>query len=186
MNSPGRRCGYTSADITQKHNLRDFRGIFDGHYPAICRLVTGVLGNHAAAEDVVQEAFLKLYQSPPQELTNIRGWLSRVANNIAYNYLRGEKSRCHREAAIDHLPPAGEPEAEILKSEGAAIVRQVLSLLPERERSLLLLKSSGLNYTEIARLLGIKESSVGTLLGRARQKFKAEYLRLKGSDSDVL
>jgi DNA-directed RNA polymerase specialized sigma24 family protein len=42
-----------------------FRELFDSYYPVICRQLTCLLGSRAAAEDVAQETFIKLYQSPP-------------------------------------------------------------------------------------------------------------------------
>ena len=78
------------------------------------------------------------------------------------------------------------PEEVLIRDEEVALTRQVLELLPERDRACLLLKFSGMSYAEIARVTGIKENSVGTVLAQARAKFKREYIRLKGSDDGVL
>lgn len=74
-----------------------------------------------------------------------------------------------------------EPEEALVRGEEVALTRHVLENLPERDRACLLLKFSGMNYADIARATGVKESSVGTLLARARARFKSEYIRLKGS-----
>lgn len=165
-----------------------FRELFQSHYPAVCRQLTCLLGSRAAAEDVAQETFIKLYQSPPREYSNLRGWLSRVAANLAYNHLRSESSRRRRETGAGNLAGEAEagPEEALLKNEEVALTRAVLELLPERDRACLLLRFSGMSYGEIARATGVRESSVGTLLARARARFKAEYMRLKGSDDGVL
>jgi RNA polymerase sigma factor (sigma-70 family) len=146
------------------------------------------LGSRAAAEDVAQETFIKLYQSPPREPSNLGGWLTRVSANLAYNHLRSEKSRRRREISSAQHAAGREtgPEEELLRVEEVAFTRQALELLPERDRACLLLKFSGMNYAEIARVTGIKENSVGTILARARAKFKREYIRIKGSDDGVL
>ena len=165
-----------------------FRELFDRYYPVICRQLTCLLGSRAAAEDVAQETFIKLYQSPPREPSNLGGWLSRVAANLAYNHLRSEKSRRRREFGAGR-PLAGReagPEEELLRGEEVTLTRQVLEFLPERDRACLLLKFSGMNYAEIARVAGIRENSVGTVLARARARFKREYSRIKGSDDGVL
>jgi RNA polymerase sigma factor (sigma-70 family) len=165
-----------------------FRELFDSYYPVICRQLTCLLGSRAAAEDVAQETFIKLYQSPPREPSNLGGWLTRVSANLAYNHLRSEKSRRRREISSAQHATGREtgPEEELLRVEEVAFTRQALELLPERDRACLLLKFSGMNYAEIARVTGIKENSVGTILARARAKFKREYIRIKGSDDGVL
>lgn len=169
-------------------SLAGFKEIFESHYPSVCRKLTSLLGSRAAAEDVAQEAFIKLYEAPPREFSNLGGWLTRVATNMAYNHLHSEKSRRRREAGAGSTLAVVEPEPgeELLRSEEAAYTRRVLELLPERDRACLLLKYSGMDYAAIARVIGVKESSVGTLLARARARFKSEYLKLGGSDRGVL
>ena len=173
---------------TTEHRNNGFRELFDRHYPAMCRQLTCLLGSRAAAEDVAQEAFIRLYQTPPREPSNLGGWLTRVATNLAYNHLRSENSRRRREAGSGQIPGvvvAG-PEEVLVRDEEVALTRQILELLPERDRACLLLKFSGMNYADIARAIGVKDSSVGTMLARARARFKSEYIRLKGSDDGVL
>jgi len=161
-----------------------FRELFDRHYPAVCRHLTCLLGSRAAAEDVAQETFIRLYQTPPREPSNLGGWLARVATNLAFNRLRSENSRCRREVGAGLAEVASEagPEEVLLRGEEIALTRQVLELLPERDRACLLLRFSGMDYAAIARATGIKQSSVGTVLARARAKFKVEYIKIKGSD----
>jgi RNA polymerase sigma factor (sigma-70 family) len=170
------------------NNMNGFKELFESHYPSVCRRLTALLGSRSAAEDVAQEAFIKLYEAPPREFTNPGGWLTRVATNMAYNHLNSEKSRRRREADIGDTLTVVEPDPaeELLRDEKVAFTRRVLALLPERDRACLLLKFSGMDYAAIARVIGVKESSVGTLLARARARFKSEYLKLGGSDHDVL
>jgi RNA polymerase sigma factor (sigma-70 family) len=176
--------------ITTSYNksLAGFKEIFESHYPSVCRKLTSLLGSRAAAEDVTQEAFIKLYEAPPREFSNLGGWLTRVATNMAYNHLYSEKSRRRRESETGSFLTAAEsdPGEALLRSEEAAFTGLVLEQLPERDRACLLLKYSGMDYASIARVIGVKESSVGTLLARARARFKSEYLKLGGSDHGVL
>ncbi|HBC94592.1 MAG TPA: RNA polymerase subunit sigma [Pelotomaculum sp.] len=161
-----------------------FRELFDRHYPAICRHLTCLLGNRAAAEDVAQETFIRLYQAPPPEPSNMGGWLARVATNLAYNHLRSENSRSRREVSVGlaEVAAGDGPEELLVREEEIALTRQVLEKLPERDRACLLLRFSGMDYAGIARATGIKQSSVGTVLARARAKFRVEYTKCKGSD----
>lgn len=164
---------------------KQFKQLFDSHYPCLCRLLTGILGNSSAAEDLAQEAFIRLYRTPPKEFTNQKGWLTKVGTNLAYNYLRSEKNRFQRESNSHFSPPLG-PDEAVIRDEEIALTREVLETLPERDRLILLLKFSEHSYSEIAQVMEVPASSVGTVLARARAKFKAQYIRLKGSDFNAL
>ncbi len=166
-----------------------FRRIFDEQYSFICRLVTGIVCDAAAAEDVAQEVFVTLYRNPPRESTNLRGWLTTVAVNTALNHLRKEKARIRREAGaagLDRSADQGAPLEELTQAEAGELTRKALGSLDPRDRAVLLLKSSGMSYREIAQAVNVRETSVGTIIARARFAFKAAYAGLGGSDRDVL
>lgn len=166
-------------------NAKDYKNIFEKHYTGVYRLLTGFLSNRAAAEDIAQETFLKFYLNPPRELDNIGGWLTRVAKNLAYNHLHRERSRAERESQAD-FPKEAEPESQLLEEEENALISQVLNSLTERDRICLTLRLSGMNYAELAQVINVKESSIGTILARARERFKKEYLKQKGGEENVL
>src|SRR3990172_8105455 len=77
----------------------NFKELFEAHYPMVLRHLLLIVGERATAEGLAPETFIKLYESPPREFTNLSGWLVRVATNLAYNHLRGEKNRKRRELA---------------------------------------------------------------------------------------
>lgn len=169
-----------------KHLTRDeFKEIFDTHYLKLYRLLTGILGNRTAAEDIAQDTFLKLLQNPPQQSSNMAGWLMRVGKNLAFNQLRRENGRVMRESQMER-PKSDEPEDTFLQKEDLQLTQEALAVIPIRDRTCLLLRSLGHTYAEIAEITGIQESSVGTTLARARARFRKEYLRLRGSDDSVL
>ncbi|ACV62658.1 RNA polymerase, sigma-24 subunit, ECF subfamily [Desulfofarcimen acetoxidans DSM 771] len=166
--------------------VNKFKAMFDDHYPTVCRQLTYLLGNRFAAEDVAQETFLKLYRTPPRDKGNLAGWLFRVSRNLAFDYLRSEKSRGRREERnkiwSEGCTEALSCEEAVMRKEAITLVHQALQNLSERDRACLLLRFSGAGYEEIAEITGIKYSSVGTVLARARARFKQEYCCLKGSD----
>ncbi len=162
---------------------KSYQETYNRYYPAVCRQLTYMLGSHAVAEEITQEAFLKLYCTPPRQYQNIGGWISRVATNLAYNYLRSEKSRLHREVKTNHHElTAISSEETALQNEEASLVRITLQTVPERDRLCLLMKHSGFSYDEIAESIGTKRTSVGTIIARAQAKFKKVYLKQKGCE----
>ncbi|MEW6182958.1 MAG: sigma-70 family RNA polymerase sigma factor [Bacillota bacterium] len=151
-----------------------FRAVFDTYYPELCRRLVPFLGDHAAVEDVAQEAFLKLYYRPPPRDDNVPAWLFRVAVNLTYNQIRADERRRKREQGA-YEQPAGNWEDEVLRREEIAGVREALSRLAPRDRFCLLLRFEGYGYSEIAAVLQVEPGSVGTIIARARERFRREY-----------
>jgi len=161
-----------------------YQETYNRYYPVVYRQLTYMLGSRAVAEEITQEAFLKLYCAPPRQYQNIGGWLSRVAVNLAYNYLRSEKSRLRREEKTkQHGLTAISSEEEAMQNEETSLVRITLQTLPERDRLCLLMKFSGFSYNDIAEAIGVKNTSLGTIIARAQAKFKRIYLEQKGCDA---
>ncbi|CEP68356.1 RNA polymerase sigma factor, region 3/4 [Moorella glycerini] len=145
-----------------------------------------LLGERAAAEDLTQEVFLKLYHQPPRDNSNLGGWLLRVAANLAYNYLRGEERRRRREEGQFREETGVIPlEEAVMRSQEARLVHQCLAKLPPRDRICLLLKNAGHSYAEIAAVVKVDKNSVGTILARARRHFADLYKELEGRDDHV-
>jgi RNA polymerase sigma factor (sigma-70 family) len=157
----------------QEHELRK---LFDAHYLQIMRYLNHLTGEVAAAQDLSQEVFLKLYYQAPSDLSHPQAWLFKVATNLGYNYLRQQGNRVRREIEVSQENGGTEdPESLAIRGEERVIVREVLGSLSERDRTCLIMKYSGFSYQEIADAIGVKKSSVGTILLRAMEKFRREY-----------
>jgi RNA polymerase sigma-70 factor (ECF subfamily) len=77
--------------------------------------------------------------------------------------------------------PSPSPEQIYAETERQVRVRETLANLKVRQAELLLLRSSGLSYREVADTLGLNPASVGTLLRRAEEAFRKEYVKRYGS-----
>jgi len=152
-----------------------FRELFEANYSMVFRHLILIVGEQATAEDIAQETFIKLYERPPEEFTNLSGWLIKVSTNLAYNYLRGEKSRKRREMADMSITEISADDC--FRASETGEVRDALRRLDYRDRALIVLKFYGFSYGEIAEMTGVKKSSVGKVLARALEKFKQAYER---------
>lgn len=165
-----------------RRGAADFDAAFRSHYDGLYRFLFRMLGSRDEAEDVAQEAFVRLWRQDfdPRRPHNPRAWLYRVAGNLALNLRRGEQRRAGREVAADGggWPEADNPADAALRAIERGGVRAALAELPERQARLLLLRHGGLSYQEVAEALGIAPTSVGTLLARAELAFEAAYRRL--------
>lgn len=147
-----------------------------------------MLGGHGQiAEEIAQETFVRLFASPPVTQDNLAAWLLKVSTNLVYNYLKSDKQRVVREdkAAYTGMGSGSPalPEDACIRNQQILAVRDVLELLPGKDRLCLLLKFSGFTYLEIAEMTGVRQSSVGTVLARAQEKFKKEFTRRHGGDN---
>lgn len=179
-----RGCGPISgrgADKAGGFSLEEFQQLFDRHYPEIFRQLVYLLGNRCVAEDLAQETFLKLYATPPRHNDNLPGWLRKVAVNLAYKHLQKEQNRRRRELKTVAEDGRYRGESDPLeRRQDIHDVRAVLEDLSPRDRTCLLLRFSGYSYAEIAAVISVEVSSVGTILARARRRFREEYHRREG------
>ncbi|MGI6206859.1 MAG: sigma-70 family RNA polymerase sigma factor [Anaerolineae bacterium] len=164
-----------------------FEQVFRACYASVYGVAYRLLRDSPAAEEVAQEAFVRLHRTPPTgaEPPNLLGWLITVATHLSYNRLRSERRRREREERAGRLEEATEAPADPVERQDAVErVRRVLAELPPRLALLLLLRHSGLSYAEIARQLDVAPGSVGTLLVRAERSFRQRYEQLEQGDSD--
>jgi RNA polymerase sigma factor (sigma-70 family) len=155
-----------------------FVELFHAHFPHLFRYLDRLSGDPDLAADLAQDAFVRLHargSSPDFP----EAWLITVGTNL----LRNVRSKSSRHARLlsgsRGAELVGEPDPSPAGALEAAEVRQrvrlVLDALPERERRMLLLRAEGYGYRAIAAALGLNESSVGTLLARAKQAFRTLY-----------
>ena len=150
--------------------------------PRLLALATRMLGDRMEAEDVAQEAFMRIWKQAPRWRggeARFDTWLHRVALNLCYDRLRA-----HREEPADELPdavdPAATPDAQLEAQSREARVRAALAALPARQREALVLNYyQELSNIEAAALMGITVDALESLLARARRNLRAQ---LAGDD----
>lgn len=156
------------------------------HYQAsLLRYATRVLNNEDAAQDVVQEAFIRLNGNLEKIKTRgvqVKGWLFRTTHNAAVDYIRKESRRRNlherRQQQADLF--ANNPDAQKERDEKQALVMQHLNTLKPKEREVLVLRlQEGMSYKDIAKVLKRSEGYVGTLIHTATKKL-SQNLRQAG------
>lgn len=157
----------------------EFETVFLENYTRIYGVLFRLVGDRAEAEDLALETFWKLWERPPARQDNLIGWLYRVATNLGYNALRAAKRRIKYEEsagrdALD-LTSLPDPANEAERNSERHQARQVLQQMNSRDMQLLVLRHSGFAYKEIAQIIGVAPTSVGTLLARAEEEFERLY-----------
>jgi RNA polymerase sigma factor (sigma-70 family) len=160
-----------------------FEALFRSLYRELHALTYRLVGDQQEAEDVLQEAFLKLagadvLRRPDDE---VRAWLRRVCLNTGHNKIRARRRADHhvdRAARLSVAAAASEdpgPLHGVLLQERQDAVRRALDALPRNQRDCLLLRHSGYSYAEIAATLEISIGSVGVFLARGERAFRTSY-----------
>lgn len=156
-----------------------FRRLFDESFNSLYRYLDRLSGDPDLASDFAQEAFVRLHarHEIPDEP---RAWLAAVGANL----IRDEHRRSRRRRNLLSSQPeeltigaaAAAPDEAVMSGDQKRRVRAVLDQLPLRDRQMLLLRHEGYSYREIATAVGVAEASVGTMLIRATEAFRAKYL----------
>jgi RNA polymerase sigma-70 factor (ECF subfamily) len=182
----GRRCSIVNARSEVVEDMRageasfDFEAIFRAQYGRIARVIARVVRDPARAEELAVEVFLKLWRNRKAHGENIEGWLYRAAVRKGLDELRRQTRRARYESLFGFGRQVPTPEDVRNVTGEQEKVRVVLASLEPRQAELLLLRSHGLSYEELASALDLNPASIGTLLSRSQQAFRKEYIKRNG------
>jgi RNA polymerase sigma-70 factor (ECF subfamily) len=162
----------------------DTERLFREYHAMLVRYLTRRLGDRDWAEEVAQETFVRALRQ--ESIGNERSWIFAVANNLVRDDAR-RASRQRRQLELmaaevrseEQENPDEVPDITPEMAHQSADARRALEALAERDRQALLMKEEGLDYGEIAEVLGIEKSSVGTTLSRARRRLAETYEALQ-------
>jgi RNA polymerase sigma-70 factor (ECF subfamily) len=159
----------------------DFESLFHEYWAPVHRLLVRMVIDPAEAEDLALETFFRLHQYRPAfgEEFNVRGWLHRVATNLALQSIRSFKRREGYElragkGALEEAPE-NHPQEIIDEQEDHRLVRFALAQMNPRQAELLVMRYSGMSYKDIAAALNLSPTSLGPLLLRAEREFEQRY-----------
>jgi len=167
-------------------NLGAFRDLVRRNQGIVLNLAYRYLADHAEAEDVVQEVFLKVYAAADsyEPRAKFTTWVYRITVNVCLNRIRARRTR--RGVSLDAAstddestvafaePHAEAPSARLEREELETKVREAMATLPETQRTAVLLRRfDELSYEEIAQVMETSVAAVKSLLARARHTLKA-------------
>jgi RNA polymerase sigma-70 factor (ECF subfamily) len=185
-----------------------FAELVELYHRRLVTIMQHLVGKLEEAEDLAQEVFLRVYRGRKKyhPRAKFSTWLFTIANNLALNVLRARQRKPAIPLNVRDSGPLGPRPAEQLvldrersphermqQQELAAIVKQALETLNERQRvAVVLNKFEDMNYAEIAEVMGLTTKAVKSLLSRARDNLRIalkDYIYMEGggpaSDSAV-
>jgi len=162
----------------------EFWEIYDQHYSRVRKFILALVKDEWAADDIIQETFLKVQQNIEslRDPSRLSPWIFRIAHNLCQDHFRGLKKSC-KEESIDQEETGDLKEALIQKGLGiqkemeqrqmGECVQNQINLLPESLRTVLVLfDMMEFSHQESAEILEITVKNVKVRLHRARKKLK--------------
>lgn len=148
----------------------DWEALYASELPRIYNFFRYRVGDGALAEDLTSITFEKAWRARDRyrrDLAKFSTWLFAIARNVAADHFRRTRIEVPIDEALEH-PADGTPEDEAVRRSEFQRLTILLAALPERDRELLALKyGAGLSNREIARVTGLSESNIGTIVHRA-------------------
>jgi RNA polymerase sigma-70 factor (ECF subfamily) len=164
----------------------DFRSVYDAHARSVRRFLGDLLRDDASADEATQETFVRAHAKLEtlREGDKVLPWLFGIARNVFYEELRARKKHLRsidddeRDAEPDVAPS---PEGMLLGAEADAQLLAALAELGEERRAALVLRiDHGLDYDEIAAIMGWPMSKVKNEIHRARLVLRARLSKYVG------
>jgi RNA polymerase sigma-70 factor (ECF subfamily) len=166
--------------IVAEQQSGDLESIFGACYGRLARVLYRVTGDTGRAEEIASEAFWRLHRKPPRDRTNPEGWLYRTGLRLALDQIKKDRRRAGYEALASVMGGAPSPEQAAARNQERERVRHTLAALKVEQVALILLRAEGFTYAEVAHRLQLNPASVGTLLARAEEAFRKEYVNRYG------
>jgi RNA polymerase sigma-70 factor (ECF subfamily) len=146
--------------------------LYEEHALALSRYAVSFAQNQDGARDAVQEVFLRYFMERRygRIIGNPRAWLYHVMRNYLLDCHRRVTNREVIAENLDQMPGRQQNPERLLQ--GSEIARELREMLSEREFECVRLRAEGLDYAEVAHVMGIQIGTVGALLARAQKKIR--------------
>lgn len=158
------------------------RALIARKLPRLLALAGRMLGDDAEAQDVAQEAFLRIWKQAPKwrpGAARFDTWLHRVALNLCYDRLRRRREMAYAEPPEQPDEGPG-PDRGLHALDTGRRVSRALQALPDRQReAVVLCHYQELGNIEAAAIMGVSVEALESLLGRGRRALRAALIDLK-------
>ncbi|HEX3314042.1 MAG TPA: sigma-70 family RNA polymerase sigma factor [Gemmataceae bacterium] len=178
-----------------------FAELVELYHQRLVTVLQHLIGTPDGAEDLAQEAFLRVYRSRKKYRPKAKfsTWLFTIANNLAANFLRSRQRKPVVRLDLRDSGPLGprpgeqlvhdrerSPPQRLQQQELTQVVKQAIESLNERQRvAVVLNKFEDMNYADIAEVMGLTTKAVKSLLSRARENLRValhEYIYMDQRD----
>lgn len=177
-------------EAAQAGDKEAFEALYDRYSSRIHNLLRGLARNIEDRNDLTQSTFEKAWKKLPdlRQTSSFKYWLDRIAKNLGKDYQCMKSQERSQQSSLEgdlekggvDLKDMDSPEGYIELQE---FIQEILTTMPTKWSACLRLQLQGKSYSEIAKILGIKQKTVATYISNALEYFRRERLKQqKGED----
>lgn len=158
-----------------------FQEVIEQHKGILFKVARTYCPNEDDRQDLIQEMMVQIWQSLHKynDRYKLSTWLYRISLNVAISFYRKSSTRTKKQAELTEQMTEILSEQTKEKEEHLHLLEQFISELKEIDKALMILYLEDKNHTEIAAIMGISVSNVGTKIGRIKDKLRTRFSQLK-------
>ena len=161
-------------------DANEFKRRFLPCHQKLYRVAFRLMGNAQDAEDMVQEAYLRLWkrrEELPPDIENMEAYSVVIIRNLCLNAYKSTKmEEEHRPIGELNVPQTGSLMREVELKDEANIVKRIIGALPEQQQQVVMMRDvDDCSYEEIEQATGLSSVNVRVLLSRARKKIREQF-----------
>lgn len=166
--------------LSEKELSQQFQQIIELHKGILFKVAKTYCRNSDDRQDLLQEMMIQVWKSLPKYKNNfaITTWLYRVALNVAISFYRKNANRQKLNIPLLEELTSIRNEESNEKLEQLSLLNKFISELNDLDKALMLLYLEDKSYAEIAEIMGLSLTNVGTKLGRIREKLKLKFSQI--------
>lgn len=166
--------------MNEKKQRQHFQNIIEQHKGILYKVARAYCQNEDDRQDLIQEIMIQVWQSIHRynNQFKISTWLYRISLNVAISFYRKNTTRANKYTVLNEQTAQIPTEDKTENEQQLNLLEQFISELKEIEKALMILYLEDKNHTEIAEILGMSVSNVGTKIGRVKDKLKTRFSQL--------
>jgi RNA polymerase sigma-70 factor (ECF subfamily) len=167
--------------MNEKEQRQHFRNIIEQHKGILFKVARAYCPNEYDRQDLIQEMMIQIWQSVHRynNQNSISTWLYRISLNVAISFYRKTTIRANKHTTLNEQTEQIPTEEKTTGERQLNLLEQFISELKEFDKALMILYLEDKSHAEIAEILGMSVSNVGTKIGRIKDKLKTRFSQSK-------
>jgi RNA polymerase sigma factor (sigma-70 family) len=167
--------------MSRKKEQQFFQEIIEQHKGILFKVARTYCPDEEDRQDLIQEIMIQIWQSVHKynEQYKITTWLYRISLNVAISFYRKNSTRTKKFTDLNEQMMETPVEDKSENETQLNLLEQFISELKEIDKALMIFYLEDKSHIEIAEILGMSVSNVGTKVGRIKEKLKTRFSQLK-------
>lgn len=166
--------------MNEKERKQHFQNIIEQHKGILYKVARAYCPNEEDRQDLIQEIMIQVWQSIHRynNQFKISTWFYRISLNVAISFYRKSTTRANKYTILSEQTAQIPIEDKTADEIQLNLLEQFISELKEIDKGLMILYLEDKSHAEIAEILGMSISNVGTKIGRIKNRLKTQFLQL--------